>query len=444
MLEPGQIIGNYQIVETIGEGGFALVFRLEHTVLGSQHALKVLRPELVADRSIRHRFLSEARVTANLRHPNIIRATDAIAVPGVAGIVMDYVEGGSLEGLIAGAQEPPAPSLVRSILVPILDALDYAHARGVIHRDIKPANILIEHLPDGRIRPMLVDFGVARVRGELSARQEHTQVGTRIGTVGYMSPEQLESATEADQRSDLFSLAATIFELATLAPPFQGKNSVAVIRAISSGHFTVPDALIHSDPVLASVLERALQHQPEDRFASSRQMAEALSQGIAQPPPVMSPSEPPPIEPPPIEPPPVEPPPIEPPRFTPPPRKSPISARPHPPPPPNVDLLVRSTDAPAGARLLYQPDTDKEQEILLPESDFTIGRSQDCHLCLPTDAWVSRRHCRLYLEDGAWYIRDHGTANGTVVNGTLVLKRQLFGGETIEIGQTLFRFELVR
>ncbi len=424
MLQPGQMLGNYEVIEEIGQGGFAWVYRLEHTVLGSQHALKVLRDELVADRQIRHRFLSEARITANLRHPNIIRATDAVAIPGVAGIVMDFIEGGSLEGYIAAATAPPSPDQLREVFLPVLDALQYAHDSGVIHRDIKPANILMETLPSGRLRPLLVDFGVARVRGELAARQEHTRVGTRIGTIGYMSPEQLLSATDADARSDIFSLAVTMFELATLKPPFQGRGQFEVMQAITEGRYAMPPALLESDPVLAGVLARALQKEPADRFKSCTEMAEALRLPAASARPVR----PPPLPTVPIH----------------------TSSRPTPPPPdippplpeaaPDTDLMVTPLASPARGTLIVRPGSEDERDIPLSGHDMVIGRARDCDICLPRDSWVSRRHCRIYLRDGRWWIRDHGTANGTLVDGQFVLKQELMGGETITVGQTPFRF----
>ncbi len=423
MLQSGQMLGNYEVIEEIGQGGFAWVYRLEHTVLGSQHALKVLRAELVADRQIRHRFLSEARITANLRHPNIIRATDAIAIPGVAGIVMDFIEGGSLEGYIAAASAPAPPGRVRDVFLPVLDALHYAHCAQIIHRDIKPANILMETLPDGRLRPMLVDFGVARVRGDLAARQEHTQVGTRIGTVGYMSPEQLESATSADVRSDIFSLGVTMFELATLKPPFQGATQFEVMKAIISGSYTMPESLRQADPVLARVIARALEKNPADRFDSCAAMAEALRAPAPPPPPVLS----------------RVPPPIPASAVTPPPLPPPVPT-PLPELPPDTDLHVLPLSAAARGTLIYRPGTDDAQDIPLSGLDMVIGRARDCDICLPRDSWVARRHCRIYFRDGSWWIRDHGTANGTLVDGQMVLKQALSGGETITIGQTPFRF----
>ena len=424
MLESGQMLGNYEVIEEIGRGGFAWVYRLEHAVLGSQHALKVLRAELVGDRQIRDRFLSEARITANLRHPNIIRATDAIAIPGVAGIVMDFIEGGSLEGYIAAATAPASPGRVRDVFLPVLDALHYAHCAEIIHRDIKPANILMETLPGGRLRPMLVDFGVARVRGELAARHAQTQIGTRMGTVGYMSPEQLESATAADVRSDIFSLGVTMFELATLTPPFQGATQFEVMKAIASGSYTMPASLRQADPVLARVIARALEIRPADRFDSCAVMAEALRAPASPPPPVLSRT----------------PPPASPDATTPPPLPPPPDPTPLPKLPPDTALHVRPLASVARGTLTYRPDTDDAEDIPLSGQDMIIGRARDCDICLPRDTWVARRHCRIFFRDGQWWVRDHGTANGTLVNGQMVLKQALRGGETITIGQTPFRF----
>src|SRR5579871_3928486 len=143
VLEPGAQVGNYIVEAEIGGGGMARLYRVRHIVLGTLHALKVLEPAFRESAEIRNRFLGEGVVAANFRHANIIRVTDALSTAEVAGLVMDYVDGGNLEQYIRARQAPPTGDEVRALFLPTLHAVAEAHRRGVIHRDIKPANILL-------------------------------------------------------------------------------------------------------------------------------------------------------------------------------------------------------------------------------------------------------------------------------------------------------------
>ncbi|MEL6345741.1 MAG: FHA domain-containing serine/threonine-protein kinase [Myxococcota bacterium] len=446
MLHPGQVLGNYEVIEEVGQGGFAMVYRMEHVVLRSMHALKVLRPEYVVHRSLRDRFLNEARVMAQMRHPNIVRATDVISAPGVAGIVMDFIVGGSLADWIEDAAATPAPDFVRQIFIPALRALDYVHRREVVHRDLKPANILLERYAEEPLRPMLVDFGIARVRDDFHRVGAHqTRAGTRMGTIGYMSPEQLRDATAADARSDIFSMGVTLYEFVTLRSPFAAySNEIDVMQAIVTGDYVIPDGLRRADPILASAIETAMKLDPDARFPTCAAFAEALHPPVRRAPlpspptPAIPPARAPEDERPPGPPSAVQPEPME-----------------------DADLIVKTTAGRRGsrlqvlgrwlrphangpgARLVYRPDTDEAQPIDLSDGRLTIGRASGNDVCLPKDNWVARYHCRLERsEDGVWKVHDNATINGTLVNGELVLERALHGGETLTVGQTPFRFEI--
>ena len=436
----GKTLGNYTIEAMLGEGGFALVYRARHVILESEHAVKVLRPELLATRHLRDRFLDEARVMARLRHHHIVRATDVIRAEGVAGIVMDFISGGSLEGHIAQASAPPAPAQVRAVLLPILDALQFAHDSGVIHRDIKPANILLEARPGGQVRPLLTDFGIAQVRGALErSRAQHTVAGLRMGSYGYMSPEQSRGADHVDPRSDLCSLAATAFALATLQRPVQGESEYDVMEATIHGDLSVPEALQAADPVLAAALQRALLPDPAARFSSCRELAEALQARPA----AASPA------PPPLPPrlrratsaevvEPVEPPPRE-----------GVVVRPRRPPQASdpglvgMDLAAMAAGQAEGSvTLTYRPGQPQEQVLSLVGGRVTVGRATGNDVQVHGDDWVERYHCRLERDrDGVWRVRDSGTTHGTAVNGELVLEQPLRPGDRIEVGRTVLRFD---
>jgi len=212
-----------------------------------------------------------------LRHPGIVRATDIIVEDGVAGLVMDFREGLSLEQHIAESEGGLASEAVIEVGEEILAALWFAHSRGVVHRDIKPANVIISSDWEGDPEVVLLDFGIAQVRGELrSAERGQTQLGDKMGTPGYMSPEQLRSAAEVDQRTDLFSLGVVLLEMATGRAPFHRDSDADTIVAVLAGDYSIPKELTRDAPVLAHVIDRALSTDREDRWESADTMLEAL------------------------------------------------------------------------------------------------------------------------------------------------------------------------
>lgn len=277
MLSVGQTVGSYRITALLGDGGFATVYSAEHEALGSVHAVKVLKAEMVAIEEIRLRFLDEARIQARLQHPNIVRVTDILALPDIAAIVMDFVPGGSLADWIAARRAPPDPAELRHIMLPLLDALRYAHAHGVVHRDLKPENVLLEPGPHGPV-PRLLDFGIAKVRGEIGSRsnKRSTIADRRMGTSGYMSPEQIRSAKDVDRRSDIFALGIILLELATLKHPFERASDFDTMQAVVTGDYTIPPELWERDPGIASALVVALKVSPAERFDDCARFADAI------------------------------------------------------------------------------------------------------------------------------------------------------------------------
>ena len=277
MLSEGQLVGSYRVIQRLGGGGFATVWKVQHIHLKSLHALKVLRDDLASRKDIRLRFLDEGRIHAQLRHPGIVRATDIVVEDGIAGLVMDFREGLSLEQVI---QEHPGGldlDLVSDLGLGLLSALEFAHGNGVVHRDIKPANIMISSTWDGRPQPVLLDFGIAQVRGALrSEGRGATQTGDKMGTPGYMSPEQLRSAADVDLRADLFGLGVVLLELATGSAPFARESDADTMVAVLGGDYVLPSAVKTMSPSLATAIERALASKRSDRWTSAAEMAEAL------------------------------------------------------------------------------------------------------------------------------------------------------------------------
>ena len=276
MLETGTRLGNYLVEGEVGGGGMARVYRVRHAVLGKLHALKVLEASYRDRADVRDRFLAEGRIAAQLVHPNIVQVTDTISTPEVAGLVMVLVEGPTLEGYIGEQRMLPSADQVRELFLPILDAVGYAHRHGIIHRDLKPANVLLERIESG-YRPKVTDFGIAKVTeaaGDLARKKASTNADARMGTLAYMSPEQIRAAKHVTARSDIFSLGATLYELATCMVAFHGDSDYEVMKKIVEGHYTrvMPDI----DPGIAAAINRALEVDPDRRFANCEEFAEAL------------------------------------------------------------------------------------------------------------------------------------------------------------------------
>jgi serine/threonine protein kinase/protein-disulfide isomerase len=275
MVEDGQEIGEYEIVGELGGGGMATVYRAKHSFLDTQHAIKVLDPSYRAQPEARRRFLDEAKIQAkHLDHPGIVKVTNVVADENTAALVMELVEGPSLEQFIEDLETPPTTDEVLAIALPILDAVGHAHAEGIIHRDIKPANILLQATDEG-FAPKVTDFGIAKVIDKSTDKSTHAMA--RMGTLAYMSPEQIRRAKDVTARSDVFSLGALFYELATGHIPFEGDSDYDLMENIVHGRFVSPTEHVPDlDPAVASAIVRALASDPAHRFPSCEEFAQAL------------------------------------------------------------------------------------------------------------------------------------------------------------------------
>jgi len=249
--------GRYRLLDVIGSGGMAKVYKAFDKRLEVYRAIKVLSPTYAAHAEIRKRFLAEARTTARLAHPNIVTAHDIGADGDRLFIVMELVEGGSIWDRMRETG-PLKPERALEVIASVLPALAMAHEQGVIHRDIKPGNILVAR--DGTCK--LADFGIARV-----AESENTQTrtGSLLGTPAYMAPEQWNGAKELDGRADLFALAATLYSLLTLQTP----QDLHIPESQEEQLRPLPE------PIRA-LIARAVRYRPADRYASAAEMLEAV------------------------------------------------------------------------------------------------------------------------------------------------------------------------
>ena len=266
--QPIVLAGRYRVEEELGRGGMARVYRGTDTVLGRPVAIKVLAPQFAEDADFVGRFRREAQAAARLNHPNLVSVYDTGSDKGTHFIVMEFVDGRTLADFLSGGARV-LPSRAIEIADLVLRALQAAHAQGVVHRDIKPANIMIT--TNGGVK--VTDFGIARVS---SSGETLAATSTVLGTASYLSPEQARSAV-VDERADLYALGCVLYEMVTGRPPFTGDSAVSV----ASKHvleMPVPPSRINPEVTrdLDAVILRALEKDPNDRYASAQDLRRDL------------------------------------------------------------------------------------------------------------------------------------------------------------------------
>ncbi len=379
------VVPGWELLEQIGQGGMARVHRARNEKLGMIAAVKLLRDEHLRNDAVRKRFVAEARAASILDHPNIIKVFAVGECVAGPFIVMELIEGMSLEEVVrcrrgkwhtaadeAPALTTPTPEQAVEWLIPVAEAVDYAHGKGIIHRDLKPGNIMI----DSTGSPRVMDFGMAKIlRQAGSSGQSSTQHGTILGTPAYMPPEQAGDPTvRVGPYSDVYSLGAVLYALLTGKPPYSERDFLRTLLKVRSPEPPVPVRSLRPEVPenLAQICHKCLNKRPEDRYGSARELAEALRRFLQ---PVL-------------------------------------------PPVPALSVWLLSTAT--------------GERIPLVKETTVIGRADDCDLVLKRSD-VSRRHCRIVRLADQVIVEDLGSSQGTRINGVAVVRGVVKHGDRVEV-----------
>ena len=267
--------GRYAVIERVGVGGMAEVYRARDELLGRDVAVKVLSERLSTDRSFVERFRREAQAAANLSHPNIVSLYDYGSDNGDYYIVMEFIDGRGLDEIIR-AEGPLMPERAGEIAADVARALERAHAQGLVHRDVKPNNIMITSYGQTKV----TDFGIVRALGG-DSEATMTQTGMVIGTAAYLSPEQAQGAP-VDARSDVYSLGCVLYESLTGQPPFTGDTPLSIAYKHVREHAEPPSSVNPDVPgSLDAITMKALAKNPANRYSSAKEMREDLERFAA-------------------------------------------------------------------------------------------------------------------------------------------------------------------
>jgi serine/threonine protein kinase len=385
-------VPGWELLEQIGQGGMARVHRARNEKLGTLAAVKMLREEHLRNAAVRKRFMAEARAASILDHPHIIKVYDVGECGAGPYIIMELIEGISLEQVIrcrrggwstsaaddSPSLKPPSPAQAVEWLIPVAEAVDYAHGKGIIHRDLKPANIMI----DGAGRPRVMDFGMAKILRQSGASgQSSTQHGTILGTPSYMPPEQAgDPKVRVGPYSDVYSLGAVLYALLTGRPPFAERDFLRTLLKVRSPEPPTPVRSLRPEvpEMLSQTCHKCLNKRAEQRYSSARELAEALRHFV-----------------------------------------QPVGSA-------AVALAVCLLSGATGER------------ISLAKSITVIGRADECDVVVKRPD-VSRRHCRIVRMVDQVIVEDLGSSQGTRVNGVAVVRGVLNQGDRVEVAGQVFQ-----
>lgn len=284
------VIGPYEVTGLLGQGGMGSVHRARDTRSGRPVALKLLHSALRRNTDVVERFREEAAIQARLHHPGIVAVIDFVEDAENLGMVLELVEGRSLSAVLSDHGATPGARWAVDVATQLLAALAFAHEQGIVHRDVKPSNVIVLEV-EGRVVARLMDFGIAKVLGNEKAR---TVAGSALGTLAYMSPEQIRSPRDVDARADLYAVGITLYQMLTGTLPFDGDSEFGLMEQIvKAPPRPMPAIGGNGDArLLEPIVFRALAKAREERFPDARSFGEALAQvrpKLTPPPPLPSP-----------------------------------------------------------------------------------------------------------------------------------------------------------
>jgi serine/threonine-protein kinase len=272
--EPGDSVADYQILSILGAGGMGKVYKVRNKISDRVEAMKVLLPNLAENADLGERFMREIKLQASLSHPNIATLHTALSQDNQLLMLVEFVEGTALDAVIRSG--PLRQHDAINYMAQVLDALSYAHSKGVIHRDLKPANLMLT--PAGEIK--LLDFGIAKMAADRSL----TQTGFLVGSLPYISPEQIEGAHDIDGRTDIYSLGITLYQALTGQVPFQAESEYSLMRKHLQEQPVPPMQVMPGvAQALNDVVLRSLEKDRTRRYQSAAEMAAALRALLAPP-----------------------------------------------------------------------------------------------------------------------------------------------------------------
>jgi serine/threonine protein kinase len=382
----GQAFDDLELVQELGRGGMGLVYKARQVSLDRFVAVKLLVADQFQDSVRQARFQAEAKAAARLDHPNIVQIYQVGQCPIGHYYSMEYVEGESLETIIAKMTIPIVSAV--AVVATLASAVHYAHTKDIVHRDLKPANVMI----DLNKRPVIMDFGIVKFVGKSSAL---TQQGMIMGTPAFMAPEQAGESPEAvGPRSDVYSLGAILYNLLTGKLPFDDGSTLRTILKVIGPDLPPPIRSIRSDvPAdLERICNKCMAKKPDDRFASALELVEHLRRfrvALGQ-------------------------------------KKA------------DTDLRRRTPATTMRSTALVLTLVSKSgKEMRFTDGITVVGRSSDCKVVLKASD-ISKEHCRIAIGKGEAFIEDLGSANGIYVNNQKVRRAQLEEGDRLRIASHEF------
>lgn len=402
----GRVIGNYRVEREIGEGGMSHVY-VGKTIAASdvlpagyEVVLKVMSEELAGEVTARKRFVKEAQILGKLRHRYITRFYEFIADESMAVLVMEYVEGKPVDALLTERGALPLQEAI-GIAQCLLEAMVYAHGKGIIHRDIKPANLIREK--SGAVK--VTDFGIGKIKDNAQTGTSTilTRSGFLLGTPHYMSPEQIREPKDAGARADVYSAGVVLYEMLTGQLPFNSRSLPKLIDVIYRGEKPPPSTIRPEiDHELEAIVMKAMQPRLENRYEGAREFYEALEEYVARQPLRRTEKQ-------------AAPPPVV-----------------QPPPPPGDATAVQAPVSKARQLALVSARGDGI-EVHTISGEMTVGRDRTCTVVMTHPA-VSRRHAKITIGPAGCVVEDLKSANGTFVNNARVERATLKPGDIVRFG----------